>query len=386
MFASDPSLHPLGKPVAAGEIQFVLRRAAAAGDAIGVECVYRPYRGRDVKRTWNLNFLRGWIGGGSRELIRVHGEEFHSVRKQFQATDSDITFTVSLRDPEREYRSYQLEAVSVIARVTGTIDFKRWFATAPALDAGFGFICTTESLRGVIRPSGLGSQPLRGSLPLWPTLRSVDLEFAPVDVTRPELFDAGSKHYWDGWRQTSPQSWPGGKTILLRHIDGPTVWRQHEYYAYPPGTETTPVVPHPPAGVLPGVQLEIFWPEGKPLEFPETRFDREVQVVAAPASKLNTRLRDLLAQSMKLRPGLEHGSLSAAEWQEYDPLMDGTQLALKIEMATASGGKTVLKVSRNATLTEPWLMIFGIPYDAGRRVNLTSAWVTPERWAGPLPD
>lgn len=385
MEASDPSMHSLGQPVGPGEIQFTLRGAASAGESYAVECVYRPHRERDVKKTRHLNLLRGWIGSGSRDLVKVQREEFHSVRRPFTATGSDMTFAVSLHDPDGEYAAYQLESVRVVGSVTGTLEFERWFATTPDLDDGFGLKCTATSLRGTLRPSGLAAPPLRGSPPLWPTLRTVDLEFTPVDVPVVRLFEATSKHHWDGWRQSTPQSWPGGRTLVLRKTGEPTVWREHEYYAFPPAGEPRAIRPAPPQDVMPGVQVEVFWPEGESLPFPETRFERDVQVVVAPVSKLPPRMIELLAQSVRLRPGWEPSSLSAREWQDLEASAPEIDLPLSIEMAASDDGRTTLKISRRHAFTEPWICIFGAAYDADRRFVVTSLRVSPERWSGPLP-
>lgn len=386
MIASDTNLHPLGKAIEPGEIQFTLRRAANPGETFGVECVYRPYRARDLKKTRHLNLLRGWIGGGSLDLIRTQEEESHSVRETFQSTGTTLDFKVSLHDPDKDHPAYQLASVRLVGGVTGTLEFQRWFAETPPLDPGFGLTCEKSSLGGVLRPSGIGSQPLRGSFPLWPTLRSVDVEFLPVEVPTVRLFEATAKHHWDGWRQTTPAHWPGGRTIVLRHVKTPTVWREHEYNAFPPGRETVAVRPAPPQGVLPGVQLEVFWPEGDHLEFPETRFDRDVQLNAVPLSKLPPRMRELLAQSVHLRPGWEPASISAKEWHDLEESVPEIDMPLAIEMAPSAGSQTVLKISRKAGFKEPWVCTFGTAYDDGRRVVLTSLLVKPERWNGPLPE
>jgi hypothetical protein len=382
----DPSLHPLGQPVGPGEIQFTLRGAASSGESISVECVYRPYRSRDLKKTRHLGLLGGWIGGNSGELIRVQREEFHSVRQTLTASGPDLTFKASLRDPTEDYAAYQLESVRVLGRVLGTVEFERWFAEAPKLDPRFGLKCDATSLRGVLRPSGLGPQPLRGSPPLWPTLRTVDLEFTPVEVPVTRLFEATAKHHWDGWRQTTPQSWPGGKTTVLRHLGEPTVWREHEYHAFPPSEAPANLQPTPPANVLPGVRIEVYWPEGDVLWFPETQFDADIELIAVPLAKLPPRMRDLLAQSVRLRPGWEPSSLSAQEWKELEDSVPELELPLSIEMAPSGDGKPVVKITRKPGFTEPWICVIAAPYDDHRRFVTTCLRVTPERWTGPLPE
>ncbi|MBN9692361.1 MAG: hypothetical protein J0M24_19100 [Verrucomicrobia bacterium] len=383
--AVDPSVHPLGQPIDAGEIQFTLRGAAVPGESYAVECVYRPYRERDVKKTWHLGFLGGWIGGRSKELIQVNREEFHSFRQRLTATGSNLTFTASLRDPDGDYHAYQLETVRVIARRTGTFEFERWTSAAPKLDSGFGLQCAAESMRGVLRPSGLGAQPLRGSAPLWSTLRRVDLEFVRVEVPIIRLFEAQQKHHWDGWRQTTPQAWPGGRSIVVRHVSASTVWREHEYDPFPSAREVPVAHPRPLAEVLPGVQLEVFWPEGEPLSFPETRFEADVEVVAVPVSQLPPRLRELLAQSVRLRPGWEPAALSAQEWKELKASVPELDLPLSLQMVPSAEGETTLRLERLPGFKESWLCLFGAAFDDHRRFVITSLLVRPERWTGPLP-
>lgn len=386
MSAADSSLHSLARPIAPGEIQFTLRGAVSEGEACGVECVYRPFRERDMRKTRSLNLFRGWIGGGSRELIRVQREEFHSLRHQVKAAGSNLTFVVSLRCPDAKYGAYQLETVRLVAGRIGTLEFERWFAETPALEPEFGLQCSASSLRGDLRPSGLAAQPLRGSLPLWPSLRTVDLQFSCVGVPVVRLFDSTSKHHWDGWRQIIPQGWPGGRTIVLRHVNGPTVWREHEYHAFPPANEPPLAHPVPPSGVMPGIQVEVFWPEGEFLDFPETRFETSVEMIAVAVSKLPPRMAELLARSVRLRPGIEPGSISAQEWHELEASVPELELPLSVEMAPSAPGSTALKITRRPAFTEAWVCTFAAPYDDARRFMLTSLLLRPERWTGPVPE
>lgn len=387
MSASDPHLHPLGKSIAPGEIQFTLRGAATTGAPFSVECVYRPYRERDVKQKRGLNLPFGaWAGySQNKGLISTQRDEFHSWRREFTAPGSDASFTVPLRSPAEGHEAYQLAEVRIVSGPVGTLEFSRWSEKTPELDPGFGLTCTADSLRGTVRPSGLGATPLRGELPLWPPLRTVDLEFSPVDVPVVRLWDSMKKHHWDGWRQATPQFWPGGRSIVLRHVGGPTVWRDHEYYAYPPADAPRIDKPLPPEGVLPGAVVEVFWPEGDVLQFPETRFDQSVDVLAAPLARMAPRFRELLGLSAVLRPGLEMGSLSAAEWGEMDELADMKDLPVAVELAPGADGKTWLKVTRRK-LTEPWVFVFAAVYDDDRRAVLTSLVLNPRAWSGPLPE
>jgi len=166
MSGSNPSLHPLSQAIGPGDIRFTIRAAAAVGEDFAIEAVYSPRREWDVKKTRHLGFLSGWIGGTSSDLIKTQREEFHSFRQQFTATSKDLTFTVPLRDPDPEYKAYQLDDVRIVGRITGTLSFARWFPEAPVLDPGYSLRCDPAALRGDVRPSGLGAHPLRGSLPL----------------------------------------------------------------------------------------------------------------------------------------------------------------------------------------------------------------------------
>jgi hypothetical protein len=291
-----------------------------------------------------------------------------------------------MRDPGDDYAAYQLEGVRIVGRRTGTLEFERWFPTTPRLDPGFGLECSETSLRGTLRPSGLTAQPLRGSPPLWPALRTVDLQYERVDPPVVRLFEATSKHHWDGWRQTTPRSWPGGRSVVLRHVGAPTVWREHEYHAVQPSGEAPVVRPKPPDGILPGIQLEVFWPEGPTLEFPETRFEADAEVVTLPLSKLPPGMTERLAQSVSQRPGWEPSSVSAQEWHELQAAVPDIESPLSIAMVPSVGDGTALRITRLHAFREAWLCVFAAAYDGDRRWILTSLLVRPERWTGPLPE
>lgn len=379
------NLHPLSQVIGPGEIHFTIRAAAVVSEDYAVEAVYRPRREWDVKKSRQFGFLSGWIGGTSSDLIKTQREEFHTSRQQFTATNTDVTFTVPLRDPDPAYKAYQLDDVRVVGRVTGTLNFDRWFPETPTLDPGYGLRCDPTTLRGEVRTSGLAAHPLRGSLPLWPTLREVDVTFRSVDVPLLWLFESSRKHHWDGWRKTSPESWPGGQTIVLRHANTPIVWRENQYHPYPTGGEVPPTRPVPFAGILPGIHLEVFWPEGEVLDFPETRFDGDVEMVSVPLSKLPPRAAALLAESVRLRPGLEHTSLSAKEWEELEESLPETDRPLTVETAPTKDDSTILRITRKPGFDEPWLCLFLTPYDNGRRYLVTSLLLSPQRWTGEVP-
>ena len=379
------NLHPLSQAIGPGEIHFTIRAAAVLSEDYAIESVYRPRREWDVKKSRHFGFLSGWMGGTSSDLIKTQREEFHTFRQQFTATNTDMTFTVPLRDPDPAYKGYQLDDVRIVGRITGTLNFDRWFPETPTLDPGYGLRCDPTTLRGEICTTGLAAHPLRGSLPLWPTLRKVDVTFRSVHVPLLWLFESSRKHHWDGWRKTSPESWPGGQTIVLRHTNAPTVWRENQYHPYPTGGEAPPTRPVPPTGILPGILLEVFWPEGDALEFPETRFDSDVEMVSVPLSKLPPRAAALLADSVRLRPGLEHTSLSAKEWEELEESLPETDRPLTVEMAPTKDDSTILRITRKPGFTEPWLCLFLTPYDNGRRHLVTSLLLSPQPWTGKVP-
>ncbi|MBL9202179.1 MAG: hypothetical protein JNL39_16840 [Opitutaceae bacterium] len=387
MSASDPDLHPLGKAIAPGEIEFTLRGAAQRGAPFGVYFVYRPYREWDVIKRRRLNLPFGpWAGYSKGDgLISTQREESDTVRREFTASGNEASFTVPLHSPTEGRENYQLAEVRLVSGPAGTLEFKRWFEKTPALDRGFGLACTADSLNGKLRETGLNASPLRGGLPLWPSLRKVDLELAPVQVPTVQVWESRAKHHWDGWRQKSPEQWPGGQSIVLRHIGGPTVWRENEYHVFPRGDAPAVERPQPPEGVLVGAGLEVFWPEGDTLEFPEVIFGRPVDVLAVPLAAVPARFRELLAQSVVLRPGAEARSLTRDEWEEMGNVASTDKLPSKVELVPGAGDKTVLKVSRGR-LAEPWLCVFGANYDDDRRVILTSMVLNPTRWQGPLPE
>lgn len=384
--ASNSGLHPLDQAIAAGTIEVTLRDAAVAGERLSVECVYRPYRERDVikRRSFHLFGSPFRIGSG---LFSVQRDEFHSVRQEVRPADTTIRFSVALRDPDAAHRHYQLDSVRLIGQRLGSIELGRWFPQVPRLDPGFGFSCEAEKLSGRLRPGGLGARPLTGNLPFWPTLRFIDLAFAPVAFPRIQLWDAAAKHHWDGWRQSTPQHWPGGSTIVARHVAAPVVWRSHSYFAFLPSNSPDVPRPVPPADAIPGVDLEVYWPEGERLEFPEVNFERPVDVLALPVARLTVRAREILAGGTTLRPGVEHGSMTTAEWEVLEALaVPRPEAAVAAEMKVDGNGRDVMEIRRNARLTEPWLLLFGVDYDEGRRVSLKAMAMDPGRWTGPLPE
>jgi hypothetical protein len=65
--------------------------------------------------------------------------------------------------------------------------------------------------------------------------------------------------------------------------------------------------------------LEIFWPDGETLKFPEAKFS-ESMVMPLRVGRPTPRARELLARSVERPPGIEMNSLSAAEWSDIDEL------------------------------------------------------------------
>ncbi|MBL9172876.1 MAG: hypothetical protein JNL10_05020 [Verrucomicrobiales bacterium] len=386
VLASESTLHPLPDAIEPGEIHVTLRGAAIAGEDYAVILEYRPWRERDVRKTRHLRLFGGWMGGASGKWIRTQREEFHLRRQRITAADTQMDFVVPLRDPDPGYASYQLSDIAVVGSVTGTLRFGRWFAGVPALESGFGISGRGEVLCGIVRPSGLGAFPLRGWLPLWPALRRVDLEVHPVAVPTVCVFEASQKHHWDGWRQGTPDFWPGGQTVALRHIAGSTFWREHTYPMVAPASEAPSTRPGSPAGVLSGVQLEIFWPEGGILDFPETRLDGEVEMVSAPVSSLPPRAAASLAESVRLRPGQEPGSLASGEWEALVDSLPDIERPLGFERVQVRGGEPQLRISRKTGFNEPWICILGSAYDDNQRYRVISLVVSPERWRGPVPE
>lgn len=381
MIATASTLHPFGARLADAEIRFTVRGVACADEARVVSCLYRPYRERDVRKEWRFHLIGSIWRIGSNDAVTQQRDESHRVVREVKATDGTLRFSLPLLDTDAEYKGYQLDSISV-----GELRFDRWFGEAPALDEGFGLRCTTDRLAGTVRIDGLGAEPLRGALPLWPTLRAVELDASPVRPPTVRLWDPLAKHHWDGWRTATPEQWPGGNSVVARHVSAPAVWRGHEYHAFPPAGSAPLVHPEPPAGVMPGVGLEVFWPEGETIEFPEVRFERPAAVLGLRVARLNQRARELLARSVQHLPGVELNSLSAAEWAELDALAEGEPRApVEFTMREASATQSVL-VAKRRGLTESWVYLFGVEYDSDRRFALNVLMLHPAAWTGARPE
>ncbi len=380
MNASPSGLHPLSSPLPEARIEFTLRQLVTAGESVMVESRYSAHRERDVRKQRHFHLLGSVFRIGSNDLVTVQRDEFFVARQTVTATAAGIAFAVPLRAPDEEYRAYGLESVRV-----GRVEFGRWTSDTPILPHGFGLVAERDALTGRFRREGIGALPLSGKLPLWPSLRRVDVAIENVCRPAVELWDPMKKHHWDGWRQTTPQDWPGGRTILARHIAQPTVWRVHEYHAYPPGSAPPILRPEPPVGVLPGVEREAFWPEGSAIEFPEVLFAEPASVLSLPVARLTARARQILADAATLRPGLEHLSVSAAEWGELDALATGNPPAgVEWEIKAAEGDRSIL-VGHRREFTEAWIHLFGIEYDDDRRYAVAALVLHPQRWTGELP-
>ena len=56
------------------------------------------------------------------------------------------------------------------------------------------------------------------------------------------------------------------------------------------------------------------------------------------------------------------------------------------EMNTTPKGDDLMQIKRRGQLTEPWLLLFGADYDAGRRYLFKAVVIHPLPWTGPLPE
>ncbi|MBL9210751.1 MAG: hypothetical protein JNL92_09815 [Opitutaceae bacterium] len=380
MNAAPSDLHPLSTLLPEAEMRLTLRGIAEVGEDVAVECRYTAQRERDVKKTRTIHLVPSIWRIGSNDFITTQRDDSLVARFTVKATADGVSFAVPFHPPDGEHRAWGLHRIRI-----GRVEFDRWTAERPQIDPAFGLTCAPDALTGTVRPGGIMAAPLRGSLPLWPTLRRVDLEISPV--CRPEviLWDPMKKHHWDGWRQTNPQPFPGGETFVARHVSGPTVWRAHDVPAISPGPGPEVRIPVPPPGAVPGIGLEVYWPEGGRLEFPEVRFDGGVSVLALPEAKLNARLRAILLNSVTRRPGWEMASVAAAEWREIDAAATPAEAAaVAWEVEDRSDGRNVLVATRK-NLSEPWVFLFGADYDGERRVAIAGIMVYPTQWTGPLP-
>lgn len=380
MNAAHSDLHPLSALLPEAEVRLTLRGIAAEGEDVAVECRYTAQRERDVKKTRTMHLLPSIWRIGSNDLITTQRDDSLVARFTVKATAEGVTFAVPFHPPEGEHRTWGLHRIRV-----GRVEFERWSPAMPQLDPAFGLTCTPETLGGVVRLGGISAALLRGSLPLWPTLRRVDVEISADCRPEVTLWDPLQKHHWDGWRQTNPEPFPGGATFVARHVNGPTVFRAHDVPAISPGPGPDVRVPVPPAGAIPGIGLEVYWPTGDRLEFPEVRFEGGVSVLALPTAKLNARLRAILLDSVTRRPGWEMASVTSAEWREIDAAAvpaDAAGVAWEVE--TRSENRSVL-VAQRKNLVEPWIFLFGSDYAEERRMAIAGVVVYPTKWTGPLP-
>ena len=373
------ALHPLSTALPQAEIRIHLSGVVPGGQATVVETRYSPRREGDVKKERRFHLFDSPWRSGSRDLTSVAREEAHLVHQAVPVVGGVAVFSVPLHDPDAAYRGYQLAAISVAG-----VKLARWFAQSPQLDPAFGLECTADALRGALRLGAFGAQPLNGALPLWPGLRQVVLQLAPLQMPGLRLWDPLAKNHWDGWRTVPPLAWPGGETVLARHVSSSAVWRGHAYFATLPADAPPIDRAQPPADALPGVTLEVFWPDGDTLEFPEVQFERPVSTLALRLAGLSDRAKSLLEHSVQLRPGAEIGSLTAAEWDELKALgATAKDEPVTLQRNAQGGGPLVL---RRRTLDESWLYLFSAEYDARRRRALTALLLHPRRWAGSVPE
>lgn len=380
--ARASGLHPLKVELPEAELRLTLRGTARENEDVVVECEYRPRREWDVRKERSLHLfdVLPWRIG-SRDAVTVNRDEAVQKMQVVRAQGTTVSVVVPLRHPDAAYHAYQLARVRV-----GNIEFERWSPEPPALDAGFGLVCSPERLTGTVRQGGLAAAPLNGKLPLWPKLRDVDLTISSATAPTVRLWEARTKHHWDGWRQTTPEFWHGGETILARHVDGTTVWRTHEYYSILPAAAEPVTRPAPPAGVLPGIHVEVYWPTGDTIDLPDAHFDRPAAVLPLRASQLTFRAKELLARSVETRAGLEKNSLSAEEWRELEALVDESDPApVEFSLRPSKDGKDRMTVQR-LELKESWVYLFGVEYDSERRFGVAALLLSPAQWTGPTPE
>lgn len=380
MNAAHSDLHPLSTLLPEAELRLTLRGVSEDGEDVAIECRYTAQRERDVKKTRSIHLLPSIWRIGSNDLITTQRDDSLVVRFTVKATADGVTFAVPFHPPDGDHRAWGLHRIRI-----GRVEFERWTSAMPQLDPEFGLACTTDTLVGKVRWGGLAAAPLQGSLPLWPTLRRIDVELSADCRPEVTLWDPMQKHHWDGWRQTNPQPFPGGATFVARHISGPTVWRAHDIPAISPGPGPEVRVPVPPPGAISGIGVEVYWPEGERLELPEAQLGGGVSVLALPVAKLNARIRTILLDSVTRRPGREMASVSSAEWKEIDAAaVPPDSAGVAWEIAKRSDDRDVLMAERK-DLREPWIFLFGSDYDAERRVAIAGIAIYPTAWTGLLP-
>ena len=78
--------------------------------------------------------------------------------------------------------------------------------------------------------------------------------------------------------------------------------------------------------------------------------------------------------------------MTAAEWAEIEELVEEAATApVEFAIKQTPGGKDLL-VAYRRKLTESWLYLFGIEYDANRRFSTSALVLSPKPWGGPLPE
>ncbi|MBK8230991.1 MAG: hypothetical protein IPK72_10485 [Candidatus Eisenbacteria bacterium] len=374
----DPALHPLKQELPRAEIDFRLRTSGFESALTLVQCTYRARRDRDVKSERHLHLLDGPWRIGSKDLVTVSREEFHHHRLEVRLEEGEHRFSVPLRDPDPDWARYQLDEVSF-----GNVSFSRWFETAPELSAGYGLVVEPGALSGTVPLGGLGAEPLRGALPLWPELRTVTLTLREPTAPEITVWDGLTRHDWDGWRQSVPEQWKGGDTVVARHISSPVVYVRHTYDVVLPGWGAKP--PDGIAPAMPGVQLEVYWPDESVLYFPEVRLGGQVNVTGVPLARWTDAQRDLLREASLRRPGVEPWTLSTRQGEALLAVPDLADEAASFAIEPDSTGAERLVVWRGA-LTEDWIYLLtsGVPEE--ERIVVYGVLLHPEPWSGPLPE
>lgn len=374
----DPALHPLKRALPSAEIVFRLRMTAGAISPILVQCTYRARRERDIKSERHFHLFDGPWRIGSKDLVTVNREEFHHHRTEVEPADGEYRFSVPLRDPDPGWAKYQLDEVQF-----GDVSFCRWFETTPDLPAGYGLLVGPDALSGTVGLGGLGAEPLRGGLPLWPELRVVTLTLRGRSAPEIVVWDGLTRNRWDGWRQSVPEEWKGGDTVVARHISSPVVYVRHTYDAILPGWGSRPAEGAAPE--MPGVQLEVYWPDETVLYFPEVRLGGAVTVTGVPLSAWTSAQRELLREASLRRPGIEPWSLSSQQGEVLVTVPEQPDEGAFFAIEPDSAGAERL-VARRGALLEDWIYLLTADVPGEERVVVYALLLHPGPWAGPLPE
>lgn len=136
---------------------------------------------------------------------------------------------------------------------------------------------------------------------------------------------------------------------------------------------------------MPGVQLEVYWPDESVLYFPEVRLGGQVNVTGVPLARWTDAQRDLLREASLRRPGVEPWTLSTRQGEALLAVPDLADEAASFAIEPDSTGAERLVVWRGA-LTEDWIYLLtsGVPEE--ERIVVYGVLLHPEPWSGPLPE